>query len=165
MTDTIDVQFFSGDLDPITLKVFDIESNWESGAMTFKPATLKILGDLFEWDEGDNDTTDRKIMNFIVDFGREAEVWVFHVRFSSDEDYHSFRKWRETAYFDQDPPTKPLMFKIGSSGDPFYERNNVSTLGKYYEGAILSAKFRREIPTQYWTGTIRFAIGRTLKAG
>lgn len=162
----IDLTFKSGASDTITVKCEDINWKIQMGPTTFSPATLKILGDLWETDDGDTgNTTDRKFHNLILDFGKMTEVVTFTCTMTSDDDFHTARKWvSETSYFAK-TTTNPIHFYWGADGDPFYyNANDVTNLGAKYEGAFIDMNMTQKVPSGVWKGTIKFAIGRTVMA-
>jgi len=148
--------------------VFNCEEiQWHTvlGPTQFSPATLKIIGDVFETDTGDTgNTTDRKLMNFILDFGKMSETVTFTGTITTDAGHHTARKWiSETSYFEK-TITNPIHFYWGGSGDPYYlDGNDVTNLGEKYEGAFIDMNMSQKVPSGIWKGTIKFALGKVLQ--
>ena len=162
---TVDVHFKSGTSNIVTVKVKEINWDMNLGPTTFSPATLKIIGDVFETDTGDTGTTtDRKLMNFILDFGKMSELITFTVTFTTNEDWKAFRKFAgEGAYFDK-TVTNPIHVYWGASGDPFYlDGNDLTNLGEKYEGTFTKVNVTQRIPAGIWEGTVKFAIGKVMQ--
>ena len=139
-----------------TINVESISWSIDPGVLQLKPATFRILKDIFD---------NKLIPNFIVFFGGFLERITLDVNFPTDTAWKSFRKFmKNEAYFTNG--TYGTYIQWGTTGDPFYGawEDTTNSYGNKGNGVIGRVSVSKNIPSGTWKGTVEFLFGQEIKA-